>query len=255
MTTTVSSSDAAGPGAVRRGLVWDWPTRVVHWLLALGFAGSWLTAELGFEWTEVHFYLGYTTLGLVSFRLVWGFIGPRHARFAHFVRSPATVLRYLRGEHPAGVGHNPLGALAVIALLLCMGLQAGTGLFISDDIFYAGPYNGAVSGATAGWLAGIHDTNFHVLQALVALHLCAIAFYTLRGHGLITPMITGSSRFTAGAAGSEHQWIDAAARAGSRGHWLPRAFMRFLHWRRRRRSWISADASSATRCCRRSVLT
>ena len=189
MTTTDSKSELGASAA--NALVWDWPTRLVHWLLALGFAGSWLTAELGFDWTEVHFALGYTTLGLVAFRLVWGLIGPQHARFTGFLRGPGAILSYLRGEQEPPVGHNPLGALAVVALLFCMGLQATTGLFISDDIFFAGPYNPAVSGDTAGWLAGIHDTNFHVLQALVLLHLLALIWHRWRGERLVGPMITG----------------------------------------------------------------
>ncbi len=174
-----------------KGLVWDWPTRLVHWSLAVCFAGSWLTAELGFDWTEVHFRFGYTMLGLVVFRILWGIVGPRHARFTSFLRGPGRIAAYLRGQSPGIVGHNPLGALAVIALLLALATQAVTGLFISDDIFYAGPYNGAVSSDLAGQLAGIHGTNFHVLQALVLLHLVAIGVHRYRGDRLVGPMVSG----------------------------------------------------------------
>jgi len=177
-------------------LVWDLPLRLVHWALLVCFVGSWLTAELGFDWTQTHFRFGYATLGLVSFRVVWGFVGPTHARFAQFVKGPRAVWHHMRqlpqANSTSSIGHNPLGALAVVALLLALLMQAGTGLFISDDIFYAGPYNPAVSADTASFLAKIHHWNFRWLQLLVALHVLAIAWYYFRqGDNLVLPMLNG----------------------------------------------------------------
>ncbi len=196
-------------------LVWDLPLRLVHWAIALCFAGSWITAEAGFEWTELHFRLGYTTLGLVLFRVVWGFVGPTHARFLNFVRGPAAILSYLRGTSSASVtqsypGHNPLGALSVLALLTALLFQATSGLFISDDIFYAGPYNPVVSSATAGQLANLHHLNFRLLQCLVALHLLAIGwYYWRRKQNLVKPMLTGRKRIPHAAAIQHSQLVKA----------------------------------------------
>ena len=123
-------------------LVWDLPTRVFHWWLTLSLVASWITAEAGFEWTQWHIYLGYCALGLVLFRLMWGVVGTRHARFGSFLRGPFQVIRYARtlpeASAPAYAGHNPLGGWMVILLLLLVAVQAVTGLFISDDVFFAG---------------------------------------------------------------------------------------------------------------------
>ena len=179
-----------------RVLVWDLPTRLFHWGLALCFAGSWITAEAGFEWTQTHFYFGYATLGLLTFRILWGLLGPRYARFSSFPIAPARVWPAVKTLFSARAGdyagHNPLGSLAVIALLLLMASQATSGLFISDDIAWSGPYNGAVSSDMAGQLAGWHHTNFSLLQGMVALHLLAMLWYHFRKkENLVGPMITG----------------------------------------------------------------
>ena len=177
-------------------LVWDLPTRLFHWALVFCLAGSWITAEAGFEWTETHFLLGYTSLGLIVFRIIWGFAGPTHARFSSFIKGPTAVYdnaRQLLDRSPSSyVGHNPIGGWSTLLLLTIVAVQATTGLFISDDIFYAGPYNGIVSGDSAGQLAGIHHINFNVLQALVLIHLGAISWYQWgKRTALIKPMISG----------------------------------------------------------------
>jgi cytochrome b len=187
-------------------LVWDFPTRAFHWLLALSLVGSWITAEAGFEWTEIHFLLGYFSLGLVLFRLIWGFVGTTYARFSQFVKSPVRVFSYLpmlfSRRPPTDLGHNPIGGWSVLLMLTLVGIQAGTGLFISDDIFYAGPYNAVVSSDLAGRLASIHHTNFLILQITVALHLGAVCWYTMvKKTNLIGPMITGK-KVVSGAAES-----------------------------------------------------
>lgn len=179
-----------------KSLVWDLPTRLFHWLLVFCLAGSWITAEAGFDWTETHFLFGYASLGLITFRIIWGFIGPTHARFSSFVKGPTHVVnsaRTLLNRTPSTyVGHNPISGWSTVLFLAVVATQATSGLFISDDIFYAGPYNGIVSSDTAGELARIHHLNFNVLQALVLIHLIAIIWYQWgKRTQLIKPMITG----------------------------------------------------------------
>lgn len=186
-------------------LIWDLPTRGFHWALVICLAGSWLTAELGFDWTETHFILGYTSLGLIVFRIIWGFIGPPHARFSAFLRGPASVFasaRQLTNRNPSSyIGHNPIGGWSTVVFLMVVAVQATTGLFISDDIFYAGPYNAVVSSSTAGDLAGIHHLNFNLLQGLVIVHLVAIIWYQWgKRTNLITPMVTGYKKLASDEA-------------------------------------------------------
>jgi cytochrome b len=135
-------------------------------------------------------------LALLVFRLVWGLIGGRWSRFASFVYAPGTVLRYLRGEHRPGdhfeVGHSPLGAFSVFALIALLGVQVATGLVADDEIATTGPLNRFVASAT-----GLAATAWHkgygqwLLLGLVALHIVAIVVYKLRGKNLVTPMLTG----------------------------------------------------------------
>ena len=177
-------------------LVWDFPTRAFHWLLACALVGSWITAEAGFEWTETHFLLGYVSLGLILFRLIWGCVGTTYARFSHFVKPPQALLAYLpklfSRTPPRDIGHNPIGGWSVVLMLILVAIQVGTGLFLSDDIFYAGPYNAIVSSDLAGRLASIHHTNFLILQIIVAVHIIAVIWYTVgKKTNLIGPMITG----------------------------------------------------------------
>jgi cytochrome b len=177
-------------------LVWDLPLRLFHWLLVLSIIGSYVTAKLGFEWTQRHFYLGYFTLGLVAFRIIWGFIGPKHARFSSFLRGPSKVVAYVRtlGKRDSTpvIGHNAGGGWVVMVMLLMVGAQAVSGLFITDDIAWAGPYNPAVSGEVADKMAWFHHLNFDVLIWVVALHVLAITFYRVyKRQNLLGPMFTG----------------------------------------------------------------
>lgn len=177
-------------------LVWDLPLRIFHWLFALSIAASWATAEAGFDWMQIHFYLGYWMIGLVVFRIIWGFVGPRHARFASFLRGPSTLLSYLKslrsGAPVNTAGHNPAGGLMVIVMMALVALQAGSGLFATDDIAWMGPYNPAISGAAADKLTSLHHANFNLILASVGLHLMAIIFYWLvKKQNLVGPMFTG----------------------------------------------------------------
>jgi cytochrome b len=181
---------------IEKRLVWDLPTRLFHWLLALDILGLYLTAEPGTPTMEWHFRLGYVALGLVAFRIIWGFIGPRHARFSTFLVGPKALFAYLRcflkRDSPAAPGHNPAGALMVIVLLLMVGFQAITGLFTSDDIVFAGPYNGAVSGDTADRMGSLHHRNFAILQWAILLHVVAVLFYVIfKRQNLIGAMFSG----------------------------------------------------------------
>jgi cytochrome b len=179
-----------------RRLVWDLPVRLFHWLLVLSMIASYVTAKIGFETMEYHMWLGYWTIGLLIFRILWGFVGPKHARFASFLKGPAGVWRYARalgaGTMIETAGHNPLGGLSVILLLALVGFQAFTGLFATDDILWTGPYIGAVSSDTASRLTAWHHLNFNFILAAVALHLLAIAFYFLvKKQNLVGAMVHG----------------------------------------------------------------
>lgn len=177
-------------------LVWDWPLRLFHWLLALCFAASWLTAELGVEYTEWHMRSGYTILGLLVFRLCWGFLGNRYARLSALFPRPQALLAYLRTlpdpHSPAPAGHSPMAALAVWLLLGLLLVQAGSGLFVTDDIIYSGPWQGAVAAGTSEWLTDLHHSNFDWLLAMVGAHLLAMVCYAVfKKHNLVGPMLTG----------------------------------------------------------------
>jgi cytochrome b len=176
--------------------VWDLPTRIFHWALVLLVITSFTTAKLGGNAMRYHVWSGEAILVLLLFRLAWGLVGSRTARFTEFVRGPAAAWRYARGltgstpEHY--LGHNPLGGWSIVAMLLALLLQVVTGLFANDEIATQGPLYPWVSDATSGWLTGIHLFNKGVIIALVSLHLLAVLFYLLiKGDNLITPMITG----------------------------------------------------------------
>lgn len=182
---------------LEKRLVWDLPLRLFHWLLVLCVTGSYVTAKAGFNWTRVHFWLGYITLGLVAFRIIWGFVGPRHARFVNFITGPSRLLAYvrnlLRRDAPPYMGHNPLGGLVVILMLLMLGAQAISGLFLIDNTeVWTAPYFPAVSGETSSALGTFHRLNFDVLLWVIALHVLAITYYRVyKRQNLVTPMITG----------------------------------------------------------------
>lgn len=179
--------------------VWDLPTRLFHWSLVLCFAGLLATAEVAGAAMAWHFRLGYATLSLLLFRLLWGVWGGRWSRFGAFGLAPATLLRYVRGEQTPAltVGHNPLGSVAVLVLLLLALLQAATGLFSADEtVTAAGPL---ARRATATWVhaATVYHTQIGkiLLIVLVQLHIAAIVFHRMRrGENLVLPMLTGDKQ-------------------------------------------------------------
>ncbi len=151
------------------------------------------TAKLGGLWLDWHMRSGYVILALLVFRLLWGAAGSRHARLAHFVRGPRVVFAYLRGRHPHdGAGHNPAGAMSVVAMLVLLLAQAGTGLFTNDGSFTEGPLARLVSSATGERLSTVHRWGELALYGLVGLHLAALLYYlTVRRDNLVAAMISG----------------------------------------------------------------
>lgn len=171
--------------------LWDVPTRIVHWLLFVLVAAAFVTGLSGGNLMVWHGRLGLAILGLLTFRLIWGLIGSTYARFSQFVRGPGTILAYLRGQWH-GVGHNPLGALSVLALLGLLLFQTLSGLVANDDIAFKGPLYAMVSTETSEWLTSLHRQTIWIIGGLVGLHVCAVLFYTLAHHdNLLKPMLNG----------------------------------------------------------------
>ena len=187
----MSSNDLA------RVRVWDLPTRLFHWVLAICVIFSVVSATIGGNAMPWHFRSGYVVFTLLAFRLLWGLIGGHWSRFANFVYAPSTIMRYLRGRHSVGehldVGHNPLGAFSVFGLLALLALQVATGLFADDEIANTGPLIKFVSGSTSLALTKWHKLfGQWLIITLVVLHVAAIVYYRTRKKvDLIGPMIHG----------------------------------------------------------------
>lgn len=187
-----TSDEAAAPVAARtsRIAVWDLPTRLFHWVLVALIAFSWWTAEE--DHYDLHLWSGIAVLTLLVFRLLWGLFGSSTARFANFVRGPAAVFGYLRGTW-RGIGHSPLGALSVVALLGLIAVQVGLGLFSSDeDGLLLGPLSGLVGEDASEEITDLHDDMFDVLLVFIGIHVAAVLFYWVaKKQNLIGPMVTG----------------------------------------------------------------
>lgn len=175
--------------------VWDLPTRVFHWVLVLCFVGLLVTGEVGGNAMEWHFRVGYVVLTLLLFRLIWGIFGGFWSRFSSFVVAPTAIWRYAqgRGTPQQSIGHNPLGALSIVALLVFALLQVAAGLFSDDDIATSGPL---AKMASASWVT--FATYYHtkvgkiILIIWVQLHLAAIIFHRVRHReNLVLPMVSG----------------------------------------------------------------
>lgn len=179
--------------------IWDIPTRLFHWTLVILICISFYTGlSGGFVEMDYHMISGYCILSMVLFRILWGIFGGYYARFATFVKGPAAIIRYMQDlgkENPPYPGHNPLGALSILSILLVLLIQTGTGLFANDDIMLEGPLVHLVSYDTSRELTGIHKTNKWVIGTLVALHLVAILFYQFyKKDRLIGAMVTGKKQ-------------------------------------------------------------
>ena len=187
----------SAPG--KRIRVWDLPTRLFHWLLAACVVGAYVCIKVGGLWVDYHFLFGYAALTLILFRLIWGVIGPPRARFVRFVRGPGAIWAYLRGRLPDQGGHNPLGALSVVAMLLAFAFQAVSGLFTNDDIMSEGPLVARISKETSDRISSLHHSNEWIMIGLVALHIAAVVYYVLvRRKRIVTAMITGDDAVVPG---------------------------------------------------------
>ncbi|MFA5082225.1 MAG: cytochrome b/b6 domain-containing protein [Hydrogenophilaceae bacterium] len=167
---------------MERILVWDWPTRIGHWVMAIAFLIAYVTGESE-EWRLVHVWAGGTLAGVVAFRLLWGLIGSRHARFFSFVRSPKNALDYLfgllRGRVDHHTGHNPAGGWAIIALLVLGLAAAASGWPVYQDI-------------GGEWLEELHEGVVNAMLAVVLVHLAGVVVGSLaHKENLPRAMVTG----------------------------------------------------------------
>ena len=179
---TIGAGGATPPAAIK---VWDPFVRVFHWSLATLFLTAYATGE---DAGQVHIAAGYAIAGLIALRIVWGFVGPRHARFSNFVRSPRQVLAYLRDvallRAPRYLGHNPAGGAMIIALLVMLVGTATTGYMMTTDAFWG-----------AKWVEEIHETFANLTVGLVVLHVLGVLLSSfLHGENLVKSMITGQKR-------------------------------------------------------------
>ena len=175
--------------------VWDLPIRLFHWGLVAAIATSWISMKL--ENMEVHVISGACVLGLLIFRVLWGLWGASTAQFHRFIPSPRTLIGYLRSsvsESFLRIGHSPIAALSVIAMLIALAFQTMTGLVADDDVYTTGPLINYVESEFSEWATGMHSTNSDILLGLMVLHVAAILFYKfVKKRRLVKPMITGVS--------------------------------------------------------------
>lgn len=196
-----SSESAPGAPASRKVLVWDAPVRVFHWLMVLSFAGAYLSAESE-RWRLAHVTLGYTMAGLVVFRILWGLAGTRYARFASFVRGPKAVARYLgamlRGQPEHHTGHNPAGALAIVALLALTLAVAASGWASYNEV-------------GGNWLEDIHESAANLMLAVVGFHIAGVVVSSwLHRENLALSMLSGR-KLGSPEEGIRRAWRSVAA--------------------------------------------
>ena len=185
--------------------LWDFPLRLFHWSLVIAVLVAIVSAKVGGEWMALHGKAGLSILGLLSFRLVWGLIGTRYARFANFFPTVSNIRLYLQGRWQRR-GHNPLGAVSVLLLLTILLLQAVGGLFTDDEISFTGPLAHLLDAEVAVKLTGWHHQLSNALIAFLLLHVLAIVFYhVFKKKNLVTPMITGQERVPVGQAEQAEQ--------------------------------------------------
>jgi cytochrome b len=195
--------------------VWDLPLRLFHWALVVLIAVAIVSQKIGGNAMSLHFYAGYAALSLVLFRIVWGFIGPRYARFADFLAGPARVTAYLRGTDTAAasvyLGHNPLGSWSVLALLAIVLSQAISGLVANDDIASEGPLVKFVSKDLSDRITWFHkDVSGNLIYFFIILHVAAIAWYFFRKRqNLVLPMLTGDRLLDHATESGSQEWTPA----------------------------------------------
>jgi len=194
--------------------IWDFPTRLFHWLLVIAISSQYITAELLDDAIQWHFYGGYFILGLLIFRLLWGFWGAYYAKFSQFIVSPQRALRYsttfTKSNYQPSLGHNPLGAYSIIFILSILLTQSISGLFITDDIFHNGPYYNAVGDNTQDVMNWLHNQGFKAVWAFLALHIGAMFVYKFaKNQNLVVSMFTGYK-----------QHKDKISATPTHNHWL-----------------------------------
>lgn len=181
-TSTIDAPGEAQPESGSKARVWDLPTRVFHWSLAASFTGAWLSAESE-RWRDIHVLLGYTLAGLIAFRLVWGVVGSRYARFGSFLFPPSRVMAYLksllRGTPEPHLGHNPAGGLAIIALLVLGVAVAASGYASYQEV-------------GGEWLEDLHEGAANAMLLMVFVHLVGVVVSSvLHRENLVGAMFTG----------------------------------------------------------------
>ena len=213
--------------SVQRIRVWDLPTRIFHWVLAILVVFSFTTGKMGGSWLGWHMKSGYAILTLVLFRIAWGIAGSETSRFASFVRGPGAFLRYAgdivaKRKH-ATIGHNPMGGWTVLVMLALLLSQASSGLFADDEIATQGPLAVKVSNAVIAKMTALHYYNGWALIGTVLIHVIAIATYWMAWReNLVAPMWTG--------------WREAegAAQPALRGAWIAAVVVSlsagFVYW-------------------------
>jgi cytochrome b len=190
----------ADPTALRPVKVWDLPTRIFHWSITLLVLASWYTNRR--NWMELHFLAGYTMIGMLTFRVVWGFLGSETSRFRKFLKSPIEGIRHLRQmfvrEPDTEIGHNAAGGWMVLVLLTLLLVQVVTGLCSNDDIMVEGPLSKYVGKDWSDRLGWVHSINFKLIEFAILAHVCAVlAYWLFKRQNLLQPMITGIKRLPA----------------------------------------------------------
>lgn len=213
--------------ALRPIRVWDLPTRVFHVLLITAVSGLIITGEIGGSLMKFHYWFGYGVLSLLFFRVIWGIWGGHWSRFVNFLPTPSKVRAYMadsrQGVQRVSIGHNPLGALSVFAMLVVLSLQVFSGLMSDDEISNAGPWASLVSST---WVS--FATNFHteigkvVLISILVLHLVSVLYYKYFKHeDLLTPMVNGDKHLPSDTPGSRDS---TTSRLFALGVWLGCAY-------------------------------
>jgi cytochrome b len=197
--------------------VWDAPVRLFHWVVVGLLCFQYVSVKISGNWMVYHMWSGYTLLTLVLFRIVWGFVGSHHARFGDFLYGPRAIVDYLRTlprrQAAKFAGHNPVGGLSVVLMLLLLLVQAGTGLFAYDDTnMVEGPLAHFLKTETSALVTTIHRYNFYALLAVVAAHIGAVLFYLLyKSENLVKAMFTGEKLLPATHVEGRIAGIGAAA--------------------------------------------
>lgn len=177
--------------------VWDLPVRIFHWSLVVLFVTAYVTNSLGGDYFIYHLWSGYALIILVSFRIVWGLVGTYHARFSHFVKNPVATTKYalsvFKKKDTHYLGHNPLGAVMVVFLLVAILVQAITGLFTNDEIFNVGPLYAYINDELSLQLTSLHRQLFYWILGAIALHIIAVIVHVVfKRDNIVRAMFSGN---------------------------------------------------------------